>query len=520
MAPDILQTHHKPTSITVHFMYWFIALFAITQIPLYWVQYPDIQDLPSHLARVHILMHLPESETLQRYYTLRDWQFGTNLAMEVVVPILARWMDLLFAFKIFISLATLLMTTGAVALGRVVNGRFSYLLLGVLLFTQNFLFFYGLLNYIFGLGMAFWLLAAWVHARNRHSLYCWIGFSLSCIVVYFCHLSAFGVYAVGVFGYELGHARILGGLINQSTLKALLRSSMQFIPVISLHLLASTSSGNYVPPHFDGSWLQFLCAWIIYKAARLVASPTICFLEYVGSMTSIVFSSACLFLFYVGFREGVLKLAVPSRWMVGALAITWFFLPFAGFGGMMIDTRVIPAVGLLLWSGLKIREHSKLSPNLVLGLIVTAVVIISTLTTREYLSRDDEYRHVRSALTKIPEGSKVATVSLSEDGSWPISSHTGAWSVVDRSTFLSDLHAWPFLPVWVAYRAPYDALAGLARLEGAETAIAPAYENLKTVYDYVLIVSGSKTRRTEYAPNAKIIFDLPSFRLLQTKLDP
>lgn len=509
-------------------MYWFIALFAITQIPLYWVQYPDIQDLPSHLARLHILMHLPESETLQRYYTLRDWQFGTYLAMEVVVPILAKWMDLLFAFKIFTSLATLLMTTGAVALGRVVNGRFSYLLLGVLLFTQNFLFHLGLLNYVFGLGVAFWLLAAWVHARNRHSLYCWIGFSLGCIVVYFCHLSAFGVYAIGVCGYELGHARTLGGLINQSTLKALLRSSMQFIPVISLHLLASTSSGNYVPPHFDGSWLQFFCNWIIYKALFLVKSPEMC-LVALGGLAGLVFSSVCLFLFYAGFREGVLKLAAPSQWMVGALAIVWFFLPYEGFGGSLVDLRLMPAVGLLLWSGLKIREHSKLSPNLVLGLIVTAVIMLSALTAYKYALKDDEYRYVRSALTRIPEGSKVATVSLvspgvSKNGTWAISSQAGAWSVIDRSTLLSSLQVWPFLPVWVAYRAPYDALAALARLEDprswTEGIASASYKDLKTVYDYVLIVGENKTMITEYAPNAKIIFDSPSIRLLQTKLDP
>lgn len=515
-----LQTHHKSTLATIHFMYWFIALFAITQIPIYWVQYPDIQDLPNHLARLHILMHLPESETLQRYYTLRDWQFGTNLAMEVVVPILARWIDLLFAFKIFISLATLLMTTGAVALGHVVNGRFSYLLLGVLLFTQNFLFYLGLLNYVSGLGVAFWLLAAWVHARNRHSLYCWIGFSLGCIVVYFCHLSAFGVYAVGVFGYELGHARILGGLINQSTLKALLRSSMQFIPVILLHLLVSTSVGNYVPPQFDGSWLQFWYAWIINKTAFLVTSPATCLIPSMG-WAGFIFSPVCLFLFYVGFREGVLKLAIPNRWMVGALAIVWFFIPYAGFGGSLLDTRLIPAVGLLLWSGLTIREHSKLSPNLVLGLIVTAVIMISALTTYRYALKDDEYRYVRSALTKIPEGSKVATVVLVESGDRAISAHTGAWSVIDRSTLLSNLQAWPFLPVWVAYRAPYDALATLARLEDSKVGIATAsYKDLNMVYDYVLIADGNKTRCTEYAPSAKIIFDSKSLRLLQTKPDP
>ena len=507
-------------------MYWFIALFAITQIPLYWVQYPDIHDLPSHLARLHILMHLPESETLQRYYTLRDWQFGTYLTMEVVVPILARWMDLLFAFKIFISLATLLMTTGAVALGRVVNGRFNYLLLGVLLFTQNILFYGGLLNYVFGLGVAFWLLAAWIHARNRHSLYCWIGFSLGCIVVYICHLSAFGVYAVGVFGYELGHARILWGLINQSTLKALLRSSMQFIPVISLHLLASASAGNYVSPPFDGSWLQFLCAWIIYKVVCLLHSPEICLATSEG-LAWLVFSSVCLFLFYVGFREGMLKLAAPSRWMVGALAIVWFFLPYEGFGGSLVDLRLMPAVGLLLWSGLAIREHSKLSPNLVLGLIVTAVIMLSALTAYRYASKDDEYRYVRSALTRIPEGSKVATVVFITDKGEKeglISAQVGAWSVIDRSTLLSSLQVRPFLPVWVAYRAPYDALATLARLEDprswTEGIASASYEDLKTVYDYVLIVGENKTMITEYAPNAKIIFDSPSIRLLQTKLDP
>lgn len=80
-----------------YFAGWFLALFAVTQIPLYWVQYPDIMDYPNHLARLHVLMHLAESETLQRYYALQKLQIGTNLAMEVAVPALAGWMNLALA---------------------------------------------------------------------------------------------------------------------------------------------------------------------------------------------------------------------------------------------------------------------------------------------------------------------------------------------------------------------------------------------------------------------------------------
>ncbi len=494
-------------------MCWFVVLFVVTQAPLYWVQYPDILDLPNHLARLHVLINFSESEILQRYYTLRNWQIGTNLAMEVVVPILARWMDILLAFKVFASLATLLMTTGAVALGRAINGRHNYLLLGVLLFAQNAIFQVGLLNYLFGLGAALWLLAAWVYFRERCSFYRWIAFSLGCILVYLCHLSAFGVYAVGVFGYELGRTRTTGIWLTRSTLEALLRSSMQFIPVFALHALVSTSSGNYIPVQMDSPWLTFCYQFIAYKVTLLAIFVPLSISGYKFG----VLGYLLVLVLYVGFREGVLTVVTPIRWLAGALAACLLLLPPEGFGSGLLDIRLMPALALILWSGLKIHEHSKLPHNVVLAFIVAVVFLISALTTREYTSRDDEYRQVRGALSKIPMGSRVATIRFEQPKFSSISLHTGAWSVVDRSAFLSSLYAWPFLPVWVAYRAPYDSLATLARVD--DERMPPAYESVKKVYDYVLIYGGSEAKRMEYAPNTKPIFDSPSFRLLQTKHD-
>lgn len=499
-----------------HFAGWFLALFAVTQIPLYWVQYPDIIDYPNHLARLHVLMHLAESETLQRYYALRKLQIGTNLVMEIVVPALAGWMNLALALKIFASLAMLLVTTGAAALSRVVIGRVSYLLLGVLLFAHNAMFQLGLLNYLFGVGAAFWLLSAWIFARIRGGFWHWVCFAGGCILVYLCHLSALGVYAVGVLGYELGRIRARGGPMDHSARQALVLALMQFLPVVMVHVL-STSAGSYVPASIVGSWFGVSIAWLVNKVMLLVLAPALFVSGY--ALGQVVFGFLLVFALYVGFRERALQLAVPVKWMASGLAVAIVLLPNAGFGSNLVDIRLIPALGLLFWSGLEVSECSKLMPKVVLGVIASAVLFISLETTLEWVSRDEEYRHVRSALAQIPEGSKIATIMLDSHGSTPsISPHVGAWSVIDRSAFLSNFYIWPFQPFWVVYREPYVSLATLARTDDP-AAPPPAYEALENVYDYVLVFGTDGTERMRYSPNADTVFDSSSLRLLRTGLD-
>jgi hypothetical protein len=501
-------------SVAPHFAAWFFALFAVTQIPLYWVQYPDIVDFPNHLARLHVLMHLAESETLQRYYAMRKLQIGTNLAMEVVVPALAGWMTLALALKVFASLAMLLVTTGAAALGRAVTGRVSYLLLGVLLFAHNAMFHLGLLNYLFGVGAALWLLSAWIFARHRGGFWHWVVFAAGCILVYLCHLSALGVYAVGVLGYELGRIRARGGPMNRAAWQALVLALTQFLPVAIGHVLVSTSAGSYVPTSIGDSTFGAL---IVYKVVLVLLAPLVSVSGYRLDQT--VFGFLLVLALYIGFRERALQLAVPMRWMASGLAVAIALLPPAGFGSNLVDIRLSPALGLVLWSGLELSERSKWMPKVVLGVIAAAVILISLETTRQWVLRDDEYRRVRTALAQVPEGSKIATIMLNGPA-YPlsISPHTGAWSIIDRSAFLSSFYIWPFQPFWVAYREPFASLAKLARTDDP-AAKPPAYTVLKNVYDYVLVFGGDKAKRDHYAPNAETILDSPSLRILRTGLD-
>lgn len=503
-----------------YFPYIFLLLFGVTQLPLYWVEYPDIADFLNHLARLHILLHLSESEALQQYYTLRQMKLGTNLAMEVIVPLLAKGMSLMLAFKVFASLSMLLLTSGAAALGRVISGRSSYLLLGVLLFTQNAMFQMGLLNYLFGLGLAFWLLATWIHVPNhcgnQLGLVRWSVFALACVLVYLCHLSAFGVYAVCVLGYELGREGFKLSPISKPALKSLAMPLTQFLPVVMLHLLASTSSGIYTPAPGEYTWYSLPFIWLISKLVLLILLPTISVSGYI--MGKIVFGFVLVLMVYAGFREGLLKLSRPVQWMAGLLVLCIVLLPDAGFGSRLVDIRLLPALALVLWSGLQVPEGRSLKPKLLLVLIVPAVILMSLETGREWMIRDVEYKSVRAALQQVPEGSRVASISLDKPMSpESISPHSGAFSVIDRSALLSNMFIWPYQPFWVAYREPYAAFVKPARLDDPVTPALP-YEDMRQHYDYILIFGGTEADRMQYAQNAKTVFSSKSLRLIGTDL--
>ena len=70
-------------------------------------------------------------------------------------------------------------------------------------FLYNYIFLVGLMNYICGIGVALWALAGWVAVRER----VWpirLALSTVCVVaLFFCHLSALGIYGVGLLSFEI-----------------------------------------------------------------------------------------------------------------------------------------------------------------------------------------------------------------------------------------------------------------------------------------------------------------------------
>ena len=172
-----------------------MALTLLISIPIWTHPLPPLSDYINHLARMRVIAELSNNSQIATFYQL-DWQVIPNLAMDIIVPPLARFVNVYLAGQIFLVAMFVIIISGLLVLNRALIGRFSVLPLLAIPLLYNYVFLVGLTNYIFGIGIAIWALAAWIVAREQ----AWpVRFGLSTgfvVALFFSHLSALGIYGI------------------------------------------------------------------------------------------------------------------------------------------------------------------------------------------------------------------------------------------------------------------------------------------------------------------------------------
>ena len=180
----------------------FAAMTLLISIPIWTHRLPPISDYVNHLARMDVIATLAKNPQLAHFYEI-NWQVIPNLTMDLIVPLLTRFMNVYLAGQIYLVSMFALIISGGLALNRALFGRWSVLPLFAIPLLYNYVFLVGLMNYIFGIGVALWALAGWVALRER----AWplrMTLSVACTVaLFFCHLSALGIYGIGLLSFEL-----------------------------------------------------------------------------------------------------------------------------------------------------------------------------------------------------------------------------------------------------------------------------------------------------------------------------
>src|SRR3954463_13489988 len=182
----------------------YLILGFLTLSPLLWASVPPLGDYPNHLANMAILAHIGPSELHANYVV--NWRPIPNLAMDMVVPLLARLLPLEVSGRLFIAATMILLVAGTAMLHRLLHGRFGFWPLCSLIFIYNFTFWYGFLNFLFTLGVVFFAFALWIATCNWRLLPRLIAFSALASLIFLMHLFAFGIYALLIASYELGIA--------------------------------------------------------------------------------------------------------------------------------------------------------------------------------------------------------------------------------------------------------------------------------------------------------------------------
>ena len=179
----------------------FVVLMAAVALPVLTHPHPPLTDYMNNLARAYVISAIGSDADLQRYYAI-EWRLIPNLMIDLVVPPLHRFVSIDVAGQIFTVAALALILSGTLALHRALFGRWSALPLVASILLYNEVLLVGVMNYIVGIGLALWALAAWIMLRERAWPLRFAVSTLFVLILFICHLFAVGLYGLGLLAFE------------------------------------------------------------------------------------------------------------------------------------------------------------------------------------------------------------------------------------------------------------------------------------------------------------------------------
>lgn len=202
MLPAKRSNPIRSLSVIVAFATW-TGIFLI----LSFCDYPPLIDWPNHMARHYLESEWVRGQVLPAYYDIH-YSIIPNLGSDLIVPFLILAFGVNAASKIFLIFSVFIYFLGPTLFILQHNKRseaaFAAAALGLpWLMAGTFL--WGFLNFYLGVGAAF--LAVWNHIRllqsSRVESWQLIVHSALVTLLYFCHLTSFGIYLIVAGLYTL-----------------------------------------------------------------------------------------------------------------------------------------------------------------------------------------------------------------------------------------------------------------------------------------------------------------------------
>ncbi len=488
----------------------FAAFTLLISIPIWTHPLPPLSDYVNHLARMHVIATLAKNPQLARFYEI-DWQIIPNLTMDLIVPLLARFMNVYLAGQIFMVGMFALIISGVLALNRALIGRWSAFPLFALPLLYNYVFLVGLMNYIFGIGVALWALAGWIVLRER----IWpLRFALSTgsvLALFFCHLSALGIYGIGLLAFEISR------LWQQ-------RSDSWPLRIVD----------------FVASGLPFLAA-----APLLHASPTMelvgaTYWEQHGKLDGLMYvlsdySDIAAFALIIALGGSVIwavrrrvlhfhPFAVALLLVGGAVYIA---LPRIMFDTYMTDQRVPLGVVFMLFACGNLELRRRLVRRAFMAVLIVLIAARLIEIDLNWSQLSDSTSEFRSSVRRIAPGSKVFVAysdrSLGEDVRDLGLVHAACIATIERSALVTTLftvEGKQVLHVRPEYRNYADlrdgtppAVAQLIQAADRPASWMPAFWQNWTKFDYLYVLFTEDDAANPDPTRLKLIDDGDRFQL-------
>ena len=372
------------------------AVLAAVAIPVATHPLPPLSDYINHLATAHIIDAIATDPDLQRFYRI-EWQPIPNLAMELTVPLLHRFMSIYLAGQIFLISIFALTLSGMLALHRALNGRWS----GVPLLASPFLYsgvlLVGVMNYLFGIGLALWGFAAWVALRERAWPWRLAVSTLIVLAIFFSHLFALGLYAVELLAFETHRLLTLREGPLSRRLFDFAATGVPFLPALLLLIAGTTWESAGIPPYWDvpGKLEGLMLAINIYYPA--IAYGLLAILAVVA---------------FTAWRRGALHMH-PVGWTIIAVGgAIYLALPRVIFAAHMADQRLPLALVFMVAACVRIDGAER---RLRQGLVAALAVVLALRLSEVQIIWNDLARGPEEALRSVSAIARGARIVVAHD---------------------------------------------------------------------------------------------------------
>lgn len=380
-------------------------LAAVSFLPVLLTPIPAMVDYPNHLARMYILSQNGTPDANPHYEVA--WAFYPNLAMDLLVPQMARLMSVENATRLFLLLSQLLIVGGALLLERVQKGRIDLAGFAALAFLYCLPFNWGFVNFEFGLGLALSGIAVYLMLAEGPWPLRFVANAVFVAALFAAHFFSLGIYGATLGLYELSrirHQRITYGV-------AAARLGALALPALALFGIMQMAAGS-IGSEGTSWFLGFKPIWPL----RIMNGYNLT----VAATTGLALMIALLF----AARRGVLRLEPAGTWLAIGFALLYLVIPSKLFGTSFVDLRVIPAAALILPAFCSLSLPSRAWRMAALAAISGIILINLAVVLAVWLPYRADYAAIVSSFNKIDRGSRVLVGSTDDNGDPPFADLT------------------------------------------------------------------------------------------------
>ncbi len=502
--------------------YWLLCalLVALASLPVVIGLYPPFIDYPFHLARIDLLSRWSTSDFVREHYEIASLWLP-NLSLEMTMLPLARLLPSQWAGVVFICMTFALLLSGTAALHRALFGTHSAWALVASGWLYNWIIFYGFMNYVFGVGIMLWCLAAWIRLSSRAWQARLIAGCALALAVFFCHLLAFFLYTALVAGYELQRAIVRWRTERRLGGSDLVVAAAQFVIPFVVYLAIS--------PVRSATTHRF-----IYDLGAKFASPIV-------TLTSgnLIVDLITLVLLTIGaimvVRSAKVELASQFIGPLIGLAVLFLMAPLTVTrpGPAYVDVRIPMAALFVLIAATRITFKSDQTARLAAGVFAVYLLIkIAVLSVAAAQYRQLVHEHF-AAFERIEPQSTLFAVRQRVDDTWfrrfyidrlVSPRHIDALAAMQRDVFVPALYTVPGgQPIRV--RAKFRALKKAQGDQPVE--VRNERELAQTLADFAQLQRAASPHRSAYVlmqdraaplafpPGVEEIASGPGFRLVR-----